>query len=185
MPDLTQEPKPYPLDRRVLTERSKRSRRIGPLQLEPQLKIERQASDRTSVPDRTSIPDRTSVPDQTGARVWNHPGERQPTDDLTRTQPTRPISPTPLAQTREEVTELRGMISTFIDKSRNQEIAYRTIANRIYQAERELAEHRASAREINQLPSSPPRGMPNSLNHVAFSTLEFPSARSGRYVREN
>ena len=135
LPDLTQEPKPYPLDRRVLTERSKRSRRIGPLQLEPQLKIERQASDRTSVPDRTSIPDRTSVPDQTGARVWNHPGERHAADDLIRPQSTRPISPTPLAQTREEVTELRGMVLSLIDETRSQKAAYRAIAKRLDQAE--------------------------------------------------
>ncbi|KAF2598544.1 hypothetical protein F2Q68_00010124 [Brassica cretica] len=97
----------------------------------------------------------TSIPDRTGARVWNHPGERQPADDLTRTQSTRPISLTPLAQTREEVTELRGM------------------------AERELAEHRANARERNQQPSGPSRGMPNPLNLRDFSTPDL--SYSGLY----
>ncbi|KAF3539899.1 hypothetical protein F2Q69_00022103 [Brassica cretica] len=127
----------------------------------------------------------TSIPDRTGARVWNRPGERQPADDLTRTQSTRPISLTPLAQTREEVTELRGMVSTLIDKSRNQDTAYQTISNRLDQAERELAEHRANSRERNQQPSGPSRGMPNPLNLRDFSTPEFPIARSGHYMGQN
>ncbi|KAF3572281.1 hypothetical protein F2Q69_00058680 [Brassica cretica] len=139
------------------------------------------ASDRTSVPDRTSapdrtlVPDRTSIPDRTGARVWNFHGESQPTDDLTRTQSTRPISLTPLAQTREEVTELQGMVSTLIHKSRNQETAFRTIVNRLDQAERELAEHRVSARERNQPLTGPSGVTPNPLNLRAFSTPEFPA----------
>ena len=127
----------------------------------------------------------TSIPDRTGARVWNRPGERQPADDLTRTQSTRPISLTPLAKTREEVTELRGMVSTLIDKSQNQDTAYQTISNRLDQAERELAEHRANARERNQQPSDPSRGMPNPLNLRDFSTPEFPIARSGHYMGQN
>ncbi|KAF3506792.1 hypothetical protein F2Q69_00006191 [Brassica cretica] len=81
--------------------------------------------------------------------------------------------------------ELRGMVSTLIDKSRNQEIAYRTIANRLDQTERELAEHQASARKRNQLLSGPLRKMQNSQNPGAFSTPELPSARSGRYMGES
>ncbi|KAF3540465.1 hypothetical protein F2Q69_00022754 [Brassica cretica] len=124
-------------------------------------------------------------PDRTEARVWNISGERQLADDLTRTQSTRPISPTPLAQIREEVIELRGMVSTSIDKSRNKETAYRTIANRRDQAERELTKHQASAQERNQPPTSPSGVTPNPLNLGAFSTPEFLSARSRRYIGEN
>ncbi|KAF2600894.1 hypothetical protein F2Q68_00010361 [Brassica cretica] len=151
---------------------------------------------RNSIPDfhvlihvlrriRTLVPDQTSIPDRTEARVWNISGERQLADDLTRTQSTRPISPTPLAQIREEVIELRGMVSTSIDKSRNKETAYRTIANRRDQAERELTEHRASAQERNQPPTGPSGVTPNPLNLGAFSTPEFLSARSRRYMGEN
>ncbi|KAF3593785.1 hypothetical protein DY000_02020625 [Brassica cretica] len=92
--------------------------------------------DRSSPPDRTLIPDQTSIPDRTGARVWNRPGERQAAGDQTRPQSARPISSTPLTQTREEVTELRGMVSSLIDETRCQKAAYRTIANRLDQAER-------------------------------------------------
>ncbi|KAF3570402.1 hypothetical protein F2Q69_00058792 [Brassica cretica] len=72
------------------------------------------------------------------------------------------------------------MVSSLIDKTRNQEVAYRTIANLLDQAERELAEHRANARERNQPPSDPSRGTLNLQNPGVFSTQEFPSARSGR-----
>ncbi|KAF2549977.1 hypothetical protein F2Q68_00033823 [Brassica cretica] len=133
---------------------------------------------------RTSVPDRTSIPDRTGARVWNRPRERQSADDITRPQSTRPIPPTPLVQTREEVTEVRGMVSSLIDKTRNQEVAYRTIVNRLDQTERELAEHRVNARERNQLPSDPLRGTLNPQNTGAFSTPEIPSARSVHYMGE-
>ncbi|KAF2578644.1 hypothetical protein F2Q70_00012760 [Brassica cretica] len=98
------------------------------------------------------------------ARVWNRPRERQYADDLTRSQSTRPISPTPLAQTREEVTELQGMVSSLIDEIRNQKIANQTIVNRLDQAERELAEYRANARERNQTPLDPLRGTSNPQN---------------------
>ena len=141
--------------------------------------------DRSSPPDRTSVPDRTSIHNRTGARVWNRPGERQSADDLTRPPSTRPIYPTPLAQTREEVTELQGMVSLLIDKTRNQEVAYRTIVNQLDQTERELAEHQANARKRNQPPSDPLRGSLNPQNTGAFSTPEIPSARSGRYMGEN
>ncbi|KAF3565406.1 hypothetical protein DY000_02014123 [Brassica cretica] len=100
--------------------------------------------DRSSPPNRTSVLERTSIPDRTGARVWNRPGERQAADDLIRPQSSKPISLTPLAQTREEVTELRGMVSSLIDEARKQKAAYPTIANQLDQAERELAEHRAT-----------------------------------------
>ncbi|KAG5410936.1 hypothetical protein IGI04_007255 [Brassica rapa subsp. trilocularis] len=141
--------------------------------------------DRSSPPDRTSVPERTSIPDRTGARVWNHPGERQATDDLIRPQSSRPISPTPPAQTREEVTELRGMVSSVIDEAYNQKAAYRAIANRLDQAEREFVEHRANARERNQPPPDPLRETLNPQNAGAFGTPEIPRARSGRYTRDN
>lgn len=77
-----------------------------------------------------------------------HVREGQSTDDPTaRGQQTRPISPISLAQTRGKVAELRGMVSTLVDKSLDQEIAYRTIASRLQQAEKELAEHRANDRD--------------------------------------
>ena len=74
------------------------------------------------------------VPERTNRRVWNRSGERQSANDTTtRTKAARPISPLPLAQTREKMAELLGMVSTLIDKSQNQEIAYRTISNRLEQ----------------------------------------------------
>ena len=69
--------------------------------------------------EQSSVHYRSSPPDRTGARVWNHPGERQAADYLIRSQSSRPISPTPLAQTREEVIELREMVSSLIDEARN------------------------------------------------------------------
>ncbi|KAF2604972.1 hypothetical protein F2Q70_00027812 [Brassica cretica] len=112
----------------------------------------------TSSQDRSLPINQTSIPERVRARVWNRPRERQSADDMTRSQ-SRPISPTPLAQTREEMTELRGMLSSLIDKIRNQRIANQTIANRLDQAERELAEHRATnVRERNQTPLDPLRG---------------------------
>ena len=92
----------------------------------------------TSSQDRSLPINQTSIPERVRARVWNRPGDRQSADDLTRSQ-SRPISPTPLAQTREEVTELQGMLSFLIDKIHNQRIANQTIANRLDQAEKELA----------------------------------------------
>ena len=94
----------------------------------------------TSSQNRSLPINQTSIPERVGAQVWNRPGDRKSADDLTRSQ-SRPISQTPLAQTREEVTELRGMLSFLIDKIHNQRIANQTIANRLDQAERELAEH--------------------------------------------
>ncbi|KAF2530826.1 hypothetical protein F2Q70_00029943 [Brassica cretica] len=96
-----------------------------------------------------------SIQERVGARVWNRPGDRQSVDDPTRSQ-SRLISPTPLAQTRGELTELQGMVSTLIDEIRNQKIINQTIANRLEQAEREFAEHRpANARTRNQTPLDP------------------------------
>ncbi|KAJ4885539.1 hypothetical protein Rs2_35632 [Raphanus sativus] len=93
----------------------------------------------------------------------------------TRTQPTRPISPTPISQTREEVTELRGMIRTLADKAREQKLAHRNIGNQLEQNDRELAEHWASVRGSN----------PPSRNTGTFGTSYFLSTRFGRYVGEN
>ncbi|KAF3519053.1 hypothetical protein DY000_02062413 [Brassica cretica] len=87
----------------------------------------------------------TMVPDRYRFRVWTRAGDRPPVDSsTTRSQSARPISPTTITQTRKEVAELRGMIRTLVDKDREQEIAHRTITNRLEQAERELAENRAS-----------------------------------------
>ncbi|KAG2286336.1 hypothetical protein Bca52824_045940 [Brassica carinata] len=60
------------------------------------------------------------------------------------------------------MTELRGMLSSPIDEIRNQRISNQTIANRLDQAERELAEHQATnVRERNQTPLDPLRGTSN------------------------
>ena len=139
----------------------------------------------TSSQDRSLPINQTSIPERVRARVWNRPGDRQSADDLTRSQ-SRPISPTPLAQTREEMTELRGMLSSLIDEIRNQRVANQTITNRLDQAERELAEHRAAnIRERNQTPLDPLRATPNPQSTGLFGTPENPSARSGRYKGEN
>ncbi|KAG2249634.1 hypothetical protein Bca52824_089262 [Brassica carinata] len=71
----------------------------------------------TSSQDRSLPINQTSIPERAGARVWNRPGDRSSSDDLTRSQ-SRLISPTPLAQTRGELTELRGMMTTLIDEIR-------------------------------------------------------------------
>ena len=76
------------------------------------------------------------------------------------------------------------MVSSLIDETRNQKIAYQTVANRLDQDERELAEHRANARERNQTPLDPLRGTLNPQNTGLFSTPEIQSARSGRYTGE-
>ncbi|KAF3550740.1 hypothetical protein DY000_02003402 [Brassica cretica] len=135
--------------------------------------------------DRSLPINQTAVPERTGARVWNRPGDRSSSEDLTRSQ-SRPISPTPLAQTRGELTELRGMMTTLIDEIRSQQIANQAIANRLDQAERELAEHRAaSIRERNQTLLDPLRTTSNPQSTGLFGTPEIPSALSGRYVGEN
>ncbi|KAF3593350.1 hypothetical protein DY000_02022980 [Brassica cretica] len=121
----------------------------------------------------------------TGANDATETAQTQSSDDLTRSQ-SRPISPTPLAQTRGELTELRGMMTTLIDEIRCQRIANQTIANRLDQAERELAEHRAAnTQERNQTPLDPLRATSNPQSTGLFGTPEIPSARSGRYTREN
>ncbi|KAF3563341.1 hypothetical protein DY000_02016542 [Brassica cretica] len=77
------------------------------------------------------------------------------------------------------------MVSSLIQEARNQKATYRAIANRLEQAERELVEHRANARERNQ---PPPDSLGETLNPQitgAFVTLEIPSARSRRYAGEN
>ncbi|KAF2614208.1 hypothetical protein F2Q70_00012471 [Brassica cretica] len=139
----------------------------------------------TSNHDRSPSIDQTSIPELVGARVWNRPGDRQSADDPTRSQ-SRPISPTPLAQTRGELTEIRGMVSTLIDEIRSQKIANQTITDRLEQAEKELADHRAAnARERNQTSLDPLRSTSNPQNVGLFGTPEIPSARSGRYTVEN
>ncbi|KAG2265409.1 hypothetical protein Bca52824_072488 [Brassica carinata] len=139
----------------------------------------------TSNQDRSLPINQTSIPKRAGVRVWNRPGDRSSSDDLTRSQ-SRPISPTPLAQTRGELTDLRGMMTTLIDEIRSQRIANQAIANRLDQAERELAEHRAAnIRERNQTPLDPLRATSNPQSTGLFGTPEIPSARSGRYTGEN
>ncbi|KAF2545209.1 hypothetical protein F2Q70_00023819 [Brassica cretica] len=71
----------------------------------------------TSNQDRSLPINQTTIPERAGPRVWNHPGDRSSSDNLTRSQ-SRPVSPTPLAQTRGELTELRGMMTTLIDEIR-------------------------------------------------------------------
>ncbi|KAF2618534.1 hypothetical protein F2Q68_00039039 [Brassica cretica] len=135
--------------------------------------------------DRSLPINQTTLPERAGARVWNRPGDRSSSDDLTRSQ-SRPISPTPLAQTRGELTELRGMMTTLIDEICSQRIANQAIAYRLDQAEMELTEHRAAnIRERNQTPLDPLRTTFNPQSTGLFGTPEIPSARSGRYAREN
>ena len=98
--------------------------------------------------------------------------------------PTFPV--VPLAQTREEMTEFRGMLSSLIDEIRNQTVVNQTITNRLDQAERELAEQRAAnIRERNQTPLDPLRATSNPQSTGLFGTPEIPSARSGCYTGEN
>ncbi|KAG2250283.1 hypothetical protein Bca52824_080419 [Brassica carinata] len=106
----------------------------------------------TSSQDRSLPINQTSIPERVGARVWNHSGDRQSADDLTRSQ-SRPISPTPLTQTREEMTELRGMLSSLIGEIQNQRVANKTITNRLDQAEKELENSELQTFERNQTPS--------------------------------
>ncbi|KAL0641051.1 hypothetical protein Bca4012_097450 [Brassica carinata] len=53
----------------------------------------------TSCQDGSLPINQTSISERAGARVWNRPGDRPSSNDLTRSQ-SRLISPTPLAQTR-------------------------------------------------------------------------------------
>ncbi|KAF3602224.1 hypothetical protein F2Q69_00037278 [Brassica cretica] len=132
----------------------------------------------TSNQDRSPSIEQTSIPERVGAPVWNRPGDRQSADNPTRSQ-SRPISPTPLAQTRGELTKIWGIGSTLIDEIRSQKIANQTIA-------KGLADHRAAnARERNQTSLDPLRSTSNPQNAGLFGTPEIPSARSGRYTGEN
>ncbi|KAF3604232.1 hypothetical protein F2Q69_00035794 [Brassica cretica] len=117
----------------------------------------------------------TSNPDQVRPYVWTRSGERS----------SRPISPSPLAQSREEVTELQGMVASLVDKTRDQEIAYRMVTNRLEQAEKELVEYRARSLEGIRSRSNPPVNTPISHSAGIFCTPDFSSARSGRYSGEN
>ena len=133
----------------------------------------------TSSQDRSPPISQTTIPEQTGARVWNHPGNRPPSDDPTRSQ-SRPISPTHLAQTRGELTKLRGMMTTLINEIRGQRTTNQALANRLDQAEKELAEYRAAnARERNRAPLDPLRATSNIQSTRLFGTPEIHSARSG------
>ncbi|WZY94129.1 hypothetical protein YC2023_066458 [Brassica napus] len=91
----------------------------------------------TSSQDRSPLINQTTIPEQIGARVWNRPGNRPPSDDPTRSQ-SRPISPTHLAQNRGELTKLRGMMTTLIDEIRGQRTTNQALANRLDHAEKEL-----------------------------------------------
>ncbi|KAF2556461.1 hypothetical protein F2Q68_00017201 [Brassica cretica] len=75
----------------------------------------------TSSQDRSLPINQTSIPERARDRVWNRPGDRQFSDDQTQSQ-SRPISPTPLAQTRGELTKLRGVMTTLIDKIHSQKM---------------------------------------------------------------
>ncbi|KAF3589375.1 hypothetical protein F2Q69_00030655 [Brassica cretica] len=78
------------------------------------------------------------------------------------------------------------MVSTLIDEILSQKIANKTIANRLEQAEKELADHRAAnARERKQTSLDPLRSTSNPQNAGLFGTPEIPSARSGPYTGEN
>ncbi|KAG2250126.1 hypothetical protein Bca52824_080262 [Brassica carinata] len=126
----------------------------------------------TSCQDGSLPINQTSISERAGARVWNRPGDRPSSNDLTRSQ-SRLISPTPL-------------MTTLIDKIRSQRIANQSVANRLDQAERGLAEHRAAnIRERNQMPLDPLRATSNPQSAGLFGTSEIPSARSGRYMGEN
>ncbi|KAG2280814.1 hypothetical protein Bca52824_052034 [Brassica carinata] len=101
-----------------------------------------------SIQDRSLPINQTSIPERVVARVWN-------------------------PQIREEMTELRGMLSSQIDEIRNQRIANQTIANQLDQAERELAEHRATnVRERNQTPLDLLRGTSNPQNAGLFAGFD-------------
>ena len=148
-------------------------------------KTQRIAPIGSSSQERSLPINQTSISKRAGPRVWNRPGDRTSSDDLSRSQ-SRPISPTPLVQTRGELTELRGMMTTLIDEIRNQRIANQSVANRLDQAERELAEHRAAnIRERNRTPLDPLRATSNPQSTRLFDTPEISSARSGRYRGEN
>ncbi|KAF2612670.1 hypothetical protein F2Q70_00011592 [Brassica cretica] len=110
---------------------------------------------------------------------WNSPDTTNPSN---RNLEPGPILTTRshLAHTRQEVT-----VSSLIDKTHSQKAAYRTIENRLDQAERELAEHRRNAQERNQPPFDPLRETLNPQITGAFSTPEILSARSGCYMGEN
>ncbi|XP_048609457.1 uncharacterized protein LOC106407035 isoform X1 [Brassica napus] len=109
----------------------------------------------TSKQDQSLPINQTKIPERTGARVWNRHGDRPPSDDPIRSQ-SRPISPTHVAQTRGELTELRGMMTTLIDEIQSQRVTNQSLTNRLDQAERELAEYRAAnVRERNRTPLDP------------------------------
>ena len=77
-------------------------------------------------------------------------------------------------------------MTTLIDEIRSQRITNQALANRLDQAEKELAEYRAAnVRERNRTPLDPLRTTSNVQSTGLFDTLEIPSARSGRYTREN
>lgn len=77
------------------------------------------------------------------------------------------------------------MVSTLIDKSRDQEVAYHTIANRLEQTKRELDAHRAEARERAENCPDLKNRTPIFGNARVLGTPEFPCARSGRYEGES
>ncbi|KAL0729956.1 hypothetical protein Bca4012_026049 [Brassica carinata] len=103
---------------------------------------------------------RVTTQSQTGARVWTRTEQNLPGDDsTTRTHPTRPISPTPLSQTREQVAEMASLMA-------------------------ELAEHRDSTQTQPGNRSDPSFQTPTSRTNEAFRTPEFPCSQSARYPGE-
>ena len=114
----------------------------------------------TSSQDRSLPINQTMVPERTVARVWNHPRDRSSSDDLTRSQ-SRPISPTHLAQTRGELTELREMMTTLIDEIPSQRIANKAIANRL--VTRQKGARRASSCKYSGKKSDVPRSVKDDV----------------------
>ena len=122
---------------------------------------------RSSSQYRSPPINQTTISEQTGVRVWNRPGNR-------------PISPTHLDQNQGELTELRGMMTSIIDEIRGQRTTNQALANRLDQAEKELAEYQATnARERNRAPLDPLRATSNVQSTGLFGIPEIPSARSG------
>ena len=77
-------------------------------------------------------------------------------------------------------------MTTLIDEIQSQRITKQALANRLDQAEKELAEYRAAnTRERNRTPLDPLRSTSNIQSTGLFGTPEIPSARSGRYTGEN
>lgn len=124
----------------------------------------------TSSQDRSLPINQTSISERAGARVWNRPGDRPSSNDLTRSQ-SRLISPTPLAQTRGELTELRGMMTTLIDKIRSQRIANQSNANRLDPSRK--GARRASSCKHSRKTSNTPRSVKSDVQPSKRWTVRY------------